>query len=333
MQETFLPKCTEDFQQPFYIGNVSVPGPLVLGPMAGVTDSVFRNICTRMGANMTVTEMISAKGLKYNNPNTYTLMDTSADAHPVALQLFGDDPEILAEQAKRIEHLPFDILDINMGCPMPKIVNNGEGSALMKNPLLISKIVDTLTKTIGKPVTVKLRRGFAIDEETVCECAVAAYESGAAAITVHGRYREQYYSGQADWECIAKVKNCVKIPVIGNGDVKEPEDALRMMRITGCDAVMIARAARGNPWIFQRTQSLIHDGARIPKPNFGEIRTVLLEHARAMAAIDQRGLVSFRKHLGWYLSGLHGAARLRASMDSINTIEDIKRLLDEKLLT
>jgi nifR3 family TIM-barrel protein len=298
--------------------------------MAGVTDGVFRGICARMGADMTVTEMISAKGIKYNSQNTFTLLDTSADARPVAVQLFGDDPQILAEQAKRIEHLPFDILDVNMGCPMPKIVNNGEGSALMKDPVLIAKIVSALTAAIGKPVTVKLRRGFAIGDETVCRCAVAAFESGAAAVTVHGRYREQYYSGEADWECIAKVKNCVKIPVIGNGDIREPEDAVRMLRATGCDAVMIARAARGNPWIFARTRSLIHDGAQMPKPDFGEIRAVLLEHARAVAACYPRsGLVSFRKHLGWYLSGVHGATKLRARMDGINTIEDIERLLED----
>ena len=239
------------------IGQVNIPGLLALGPMAGVTDPPFRILCKEQGADLLYTEMVSAKGYHYNNKNTEALLFTAPVEHPVALQLFGEDPEIMAETAKRIEELPFDILDINMGCPVPKVVNNGEGSALMKNPEKIGRIVEAVSKATVKPVTVKIRKGFSDDCINAPECAYIAQESGAKAVAVHGRTRMQFYSGKADWGIIRAVKDKVKIPVIGNGDVDSPETALKMFYETGCDMVMIGRAARGNPWIFAKIRAAL----------------------------------------------------------------------------
>lgn len=234
------------------IGNVTLPNNIILAPMAGVTDLPFRVLCAEQGAGMVCMEMISAKALSYHNKNTQELLRISPKEGIVSLQLFGSEPELMGEMAKQIEELPFAVLDINMGCPVPKVVNNGEGSALMKNPLLAGKIIEAVARAVKKPVTVKIRRGFDSAHENAAEIAYVAQESGAAAVAVHGRTREQYYAGEADLECIRAVKGAVRIPVIGNGDVTDTASARRMLTETGCDGVMIGRAARGNPWIFDR---------------------------------------------------------------------------------
>ncbi|MDD3174207.1 MAG: tRNA dihydrouridine synthase DusB, partial [Herbinix sp.] len=244
----------------FYIGNVKLDGNLLLGPMAGVTDLPFRVLCKEKGADLVYTEMVSAKGVQYNNKNTENLIYISEEERPAALQLFGADPDILSATAKKLEHRNFDILDINMGCPVPKVVNNGEGSALMKNPKLIGEIVRKVSNGYSKPVTVKIRKGFHDDCVNAVEVAKIAEENGAAAIAVHARTREQYYSGVADWDIIKKVKDAVSIPVIGSGDVFSPEDAKQMLAQTNCDAIMLARGTRGNPWIFEQIKAYLEQG-------------------------------------------------------------------------
>ena len=233
------------------IGNVTLDNPILLAPMAGVTDLPFRLLCARQGAGLVSTEMVSAKAILYKNKNTNGLMEMDPNEGPVALQLFGSDPEIISEMAKKIEARPFSILDLNMGCPVPKVVNNKEGSALMKDPVLAGRIIEKTAGAISKPVTVKIRKGFDEAHINAVEMARVAQESGAAAVIVHGRTREQYYAGAADWDIIRQVKEAVRIPVIGNGDVCDGPSAERLMQETGCNAVMIGRAAQGNPWIFR----------------------------------------------------------------------------------
>lgn len=313
----------------FWIGNVHIAGSLVLGPMAGVTDLPFRLLCKEQGADLIYTEMVSAKAILYKNKNTGALLQTQEAERPVALQLFGEDPRIMAEMAKRIEALPFDILDINMGCPVPKVVNNGEGSALMKNPARVGEIVNAVSRAIQKPVTVKIRKGFDDAHVNAVQVAKIAQESGAAAVAVHGRTREQYYGGEADWEIIRQVKEAVRIPVIGNGDVKTPQDAGRMMEETGCDAVMVARAVQGNPWFFAQAKEFLATGKVLPRPAWDEVREMVLRHARAEIAYkgEYTAIREMRKHAAWYTAGYPNSARLRQGVNTIETFRDLQELL------
>ena len=314
----------------FDIGGVHIDGPLVLGPMAGVTDLPFRLLCREQGADLIYTEMVSAKGIYYNNKNTDSLLETREEERPVALQLFGEDPRIMSEMAKRIEERPFDILDINMGCPVPKVVNNHEGSALMKDPKRVGEIVYAVSHAIQKPVTVKIRKGFTEDTCNAVEIAKIAEENGAAAIAVHGRTREQYYSGSADWEIIRLVKEAVRIPVIGNGDVKTPQAAERMLEETQCDGVMIARGVQGNPWLFAQTKEYLGTGIVPPKPDAATVKAMILRHARM--EVDYKGeavaIREMRKHVAWYTVGYPHSAVLRQAVNEVSTMEELERLVE-----
>ena len=311
------------------IGNVKLENDLILGPMAGVTDLPFRLLCKEQGAGLICMEMVSAKGIMYNNKNTKFLLTIDERERPVSLQLFGSDPDIISEQAKRIEELPFDILDINMGCPVPKIVNNGDGSALMKNPLLAGEIIEKTARAIQKPVTVKIRKGFDEEHINAVEMAHIAQESGAAAIAVHGRTREQYYSGEADWDIIRQVKEAVKIPVIGNGDVWTPQDAIDMRKQTGCDGVMIGRGAQGNPWIFKQILHYEQTGELLEKPSPQEVTEMILRHAKMQMEFkgEYIGMREIRKHAAWYTAGYKNSAKLRGKINETETYEELKELL------
>lgn len=308
------------------IGNVTLDNNVILAPMAGVSDLPFRLLCREMGAGLVCMEMVSAKAILYNNKNTDSLMEIHPQEVPVSLQLFGSDPDIISEQAKRIEERPFSILDINMGCPVPKVVNNGEGSALLKNPKLVEEILSKLVKAVNKPVTVKIRKGFDEDNVNAVEIAKIAESCGVAAVAVHGRTREQYYSGKADWEIIAKVKDAVKIPVIGNGDVVSGETAQELLKQTGCDGVMIGRAAQGNPWIFREVVAYLENGIASPAPTNREKREMILRHAALQLEYkgEYTGVREMRKHLSWYTVGMPHSARFR---QTINTMESMKELV------
>lgn len=311
------------------IGNVLLKNIYILGPMAGVTDLPFRLLCKEQGAGLLCMEMVSAKAILYNNKNTESLLQIHPDETPVSLQLFGSDPKIVSEMAKRIEERPFSILDINMGCPVPKVVRNGEGSALMKNPKLVYELVHAVVEAIEKPVTVKIRKGFDEEHVNAVEIARIAEEAGAAAIAVHGRTREQYYSGSADWEIIRQVKEAVQIPVIGNGDVTSGERAAALREQTGCDGVMIARGAQGNPWIFSDLLEYEETGAFPPRPDVNEIRSTMLRHARLQIEYKGSyiGIREMRKHVAWYTKGVHGAARLREQINKVESYEELENLL------
>lgn len=311
------------------IGNIKLSGNLILGPMAGVTDLPFRLLCKEKGADLVSTEMISAKGIMYNSNNTQTLLEVKEEERPVSLQLFGSDPDILRENAKRIEGVDFDILDINMGCPVPKVVNNNEGSALMKNPALVGKIVREVSRGINKPVTVKIRKGFDDDSINAVEIAKIIEDNGAAAVAVHGRTREEYYSGKADWDIIRQVKEAVAIPVIGSGDIFTPQAAKDMLEQTGCDGVMVARGAQGNPWIFNQIKAYLEDGVILNRPSFDEVAEMIIRHTKM--SIDHKGdftaLREMRKHISWYTSGYKSSAKIRGQINSIKTLDELKELL------
>jgi len=307
------------------IGDVKLRNNIILAPMAGVSDLPFRLLCARYGAGMVCMEMISAKAIMYNNKNTEGLLEIHPDEGCVSLQLFGSDPKIMSEQAKRIEDRPYDILDINMGCPVPKVVNNGEGSALMKDPILAGRIIEAIVKNTNKPVTVKIRKGFANDELTAPEIAYIAQESGASAVTVHARTREQYYSGKADLKAIAKVKERVSIPVIGNGDVTDGESAKRMFDETGCDGIAIGRAAQGNPFIFREILHFLETNEKLDRPNGTEMFDTVREHARLMIKYkgEYTAVREMRKHLSWYSAGMPGSTKLRGRINEMCSMDDI----------
>ena len=307
------------------IGSVVLDNQVILAPMAGVTDLPFRLLCRRQGAGLVCMEMVSAKAIYYHNKNTEELMEIHPQELPASLQLFGSDAKVIADMARQIEDRPFSILDFNMGCPVPKVVNNWEGSALMKNPRLVRDILSALVKAVDKPVTVKIRRGFDDAHCNAVEIAKIAEDCGVAAIAVHGRTREQYYSGRADWESIRQVKQAVKIPVIGNGDVDSPRAAAEMLAVTGCDGIMIGRAAQGNPWIFRDVASYLENGKVPEPPGRQEKKRMVLEHAGLLTECkgEYTAVREMRKHLAWYTAGMPHSARFRQAINAMETFEEL----------
>ncbi len=317
------------------IGNVIIPGNIFLAPMAGVTDLPFRLLCREQGASMVYTEMISAKAMHYQDKTTIELSRVHPDEKPVAVQIFGSEPEIMAEAAARFsEREDIAVIDINMGCPAPKIVKNGEGCALMRNPSLVRNLLREVVKASSKPVTVKLRKGWDETCTNVLDIALICEEEGVKAVTVHGRTRDQYYSGKADWSIIKEAKRRLSVPVIGNGDVAVPEDAGRMLEETGCDAVMVGRGAQGNPWLFRNIIEYLRSGS-YPKAILPRERlSMILRHYALMEEYkgDHTALLEMRKHVAWYLHGLPGAARIRTEIFKTQSIDEAKKLLSEYII-
>lgn len=313
------------------IGNVIIDGNLILAPMAGVTDLSFRLLCKEEGASLLYTEMISAKGIYYGNKNTELLWTIDERERPVTLQLFGSEPELLADIAMRIEDRNFDIIDINMGCPVPKIVNNKEGSALMNDMALSGRIIDAVSRAVKKPVTVKFRKGFYKDSDTAEEFARMAEYYGAKAVAVHPRTREQYYSGKADWDVLRRVKKAVSIPVIGNGDLFDVTDIKRMYEQTGVDAFMIGRGARGNPWIFKRAKAYIETGEILPSPSVSDICEMILKHAKMNIEYkgEYTGIREMRKHAAWYTQGLKNSAKFRDRLSHIESYDELCDIVEK----
>ena len=309
------------------IGNVELENNVILGPMAGISDLPFRLLCHEQGAGLVCMEMVSAKAITYKNKNTDKLMDIHPSEHPVSLQLFGSEPDVMAEATRMIADKPYDILDVNMGCPVPKVVGNGEGSALMKKPELIEEIVKALVSATDRPVTVKIRKGFNDNSINAVECALAAQQGGAAAVAVHGRTREQYYSGKADWSIIAKVKDAVNIPVIGNGDVVDGPSAKALFEETGCDGIMIARAAQGNPWIFREVVSYLKGEGTPDRPSPQEVYDTVMRHADLQLEYkgEYIGIREMRKHVSWYTAGYPGSARFRNIINQMEDMESLKK--------
>ena len=311
------------------IGNIELESNIILAPMAGITNLAYRRLLKPFGCGLVVSEMISDFALIYSNKETFEMIKDDKEEHPLAIQLFGGSASSLKEGARILcSRANFDILDINLGCPVPKVVNNGEGSALMKNPLLVGRIVEAMANAVKKPVTVKIRAGFDPDNINAPEIARIIQESGGAAVAVHGRTRQQYYSGKADWDVIRRVKENVSIPVIGNGDILTGQDAVRMMEETGCDGVMIGRGARGNPWIFGQINEYLSCGKEITQPTTEEIKAMILKHARMLidAKGEYTGIREMRKHFAWYTSGMRHASGLRNEVNHVEHFEELEKL-------
>ncbi len=315
---------------PVKIGGVVIDYPVGLAPLAGVSDETFRAICLEQGAGLVVTEMVSAKAVVYKNVNTGVLLRIGKNEHPSAVQLFGSDPDALAAAVEMIEEIPFDMVDFNMGCPVPKVVKNGEGSALMREPERAKSAIRAIVRATGKPVTVKMRSGFSAEQINAPLLARIAEDAGAKSVCVHARTREQYYAGHADWNVIAEVKKSVSIPVFGNGDVKDGPSAKAMLEETGCDGIMIGRAAMGDPWIFDRIRAYLDDGTIKEKPPREEIRAMILRHAQTLTAAkgEYAGIRQMRSHAAWYTAGMPHSAAMRREIHQAETLEDLRRCLD-----
>lgn len=308
---------------------IDLKDKLILAPMAGVTDLPFRLLCKEQGCDVLYTEMVSAKAVLYKNRNTEPLMTYQQQEHPIGLQLFGSEPEVMAKIASQVQERGYDFIDINMGCPVPKIVNNNEGSALMKQPKLVGEIVSAMVKATEIPITVKIRKGFDENRVNAVEIARIIEESGASAVAVHGRLRSEYYSGQADWDTIRQVKEAVHIPVIGNGDLTSPQDVLRMREETGCDAFMIGRGAKGNPFIFFQMKTYFEKGYIPEKPSLSDMVQVMLRHAHMMVEYkgEFTGIHEMRKHVAWYTTGYPRSSKLRDQVNHVESFQELDELL------